>query len=58
MTKSISEGGKESIVLRIAVCKRPLRSTEVKLTKITSASIVVNYGNAFRCVTSVTPLEC
>ena len=31
-------GGKESILLRIAVCKHPLKSTEVKLT---SASITV-----------------
>ena len=33
--------GKESILLCIAVCKHRLKSTEVKLAKITSTSITV-----------------
>jgi hypothetical protein len=32
---------KESMVLRIAVCKHPLLSTEIILAKITSASTIV-----------------
>ena len=40
-------GGKESITLHIAVCKHPLESTEVKLTKIVSANITV-MGKASR----------
>ena len=41
--KIIIRGMKVTILLSIAVCKHPLKSTEVKLAKVTSASIY--YGN-------------
>ena len=35
VTPRVYKKGKESVVLRIAVCKHPLKSTEVKLHTIT-----------------------